>query len=41
MVGILREGKSILSNGEIKPFYYIEAMQVDKMDSTGINPISD
>lgn len=41
VVGILREGKSILSNGEIKPFYYIEAMQVDKMDSTGINPISD
>jgi uncharacterized membrane protein YcgQ (UPF0703/DUF1980 family) len=41
VTGILREGKSALSNGETTPFYYIEAMNVTKMDQPGVDPISD
>jgi len=41
VTGILREGKIKLSNRETKPFYYIEALNVQKMNHTGVNPISD
>lgn len=41
VTGILREGTINLSNGDTKPFYYIEAIDVSKMDQAGVNPISD
>lgn len=41
VTGILREGKIKLSNRETKPFYYIEALNVQKKNHTGVNPISD
>ena len=40
VTGILRAGKTKLSNGDTKPFYYIEALNVSKMEHAGINPIS-
>lgn len=41
VTGILRQGKSVLSNGKEQPFYYIEALEVLPLEKAGVNPITD
>lgn len=37
--GILRKGKSTLTNGKSAPFYYIETLELNIMPHAGVNPI--
>lgn len=37
--GILRKGKSELTNGKSAPFYYIEALELKVLPHAGVNPI--
>ena len=41
IIGILRKGKSHMSDGKNQDFYYIETMSLEKMDKAGIDPITD
>jgi hypothetical protein len=39
--GILREGSTSYGDGEKKPFYYIEALSIEKLPEVGVETVTD